>query len=914
MLANKWRPDDSTMNAIYIALPFVQFAFSLFLANIVVASDPSNRVNRLFTLFLLAMAAWGIAIFGMRDAFPDHLLAFTREKIALVMIPLSSVLFYHFILSYTKQRSRNWLLVLFYSLAAVAAVLSFTNQVATGMIVKFYGFAPVLGWGFGVLMIASYPPIFTAFWRLTSVLRASNVESDRKQYQLLRAGIIALVLGGTSDFIPSLGINIYPMGIVGNLLFVGLATLGVTRYRLMDLRLVLRRGLAYSAVSSSLVAVYGASAAAIFLFTTSLSTPARVMTLVGAIFVIGVIVQPLLSRVQAIVDRAFFRERGDRVAALAHLNELTKDITDFGAVARGITQTVRRTVQADWVSIALPEDRRGGFVTFASTNAEIDVLNISRRGSVISYLRKTGTISKLSELRSGRLQLETTAEETAEVEMLHKAGTYLLVPMIVGGNLTGVMVLGSKLVGSDYTSEDRGFLAAAADQASIAVENARLYANARREADERAAVAELARVVGSTLDIQDVMARCAHNVKTLLSADRVEISTISDEESTFQVAHVEGLEIPNWQEGVTGSTDEAYFHGALEYRRGILVDLTSRDASRSPVARSAAGVGLVSMISVPLISKEKTIGTLNILSHDPDAYSPEELGLAERIGAQVTNAIANSLLYEQALQLAEEREARVRLDAENRELQRVNEAKIQFLSMVSHELRTPLTSMMAFADIMRNNKQGNLTEKDISRVDVIRRNGRRLSFLIGDLLDVSRIESGALKLDMVEFEVNQVIEELYESFIPILDEKKQVMKLDLPAESINCVADKDRIGQVISNLMSNAQKYSQESKDIRVTMRADDESVYVSVADQGIGIKPEDQKKLFTSFFRADNEETRSAPGTGLGLVIVKGIIEMHRGSIWVESEWGKGTTVHIKFSRQSAKTEAVEGPAADAA
>jgi signal transduction histidine kinase len=151
--------------------------------------------------------------------------------------------------------------------------------------------------------------------------------------------------------------------------------------------------------------------------------------------------------------------------------------------------------------------------------------------------------------------------------------------------------------------------------------------------------------------------------------------------------------------------------------------------------------------------------------------------------------------------------------------------------MVSHELRTPLTSMMAFADIIRNNKQGNLNEKDISRLDVIRRNGRRLSFLIGDLLDVSRIESGALKLEIIEVEVNQVIEELYESFIPILDEKKQTMKLELPTESINCVADKDRIGQVILNLMSNAQKYSQESKEIHVTMRADDESVYVSVAD-----------------------------------------------------------------------------------
>ncbi len=116
------RPHDGTgMNAIYIALPFVQFAMSLFLANIVVASDPSNRVNRLFTLFLLAMAGWGIAIFGMRDAFPDETLGFTREKIALAVIPFASIFFYHFVLRYTEETGRNRVLTGFYLLATASA-------------------------------------------------------------------------------------------------------------------------------------------------------------------------------------------------------------------------------------------------------------------------------------------------------------------------------------------------------------------------------------------------------------------------------------------------------------------------------------------------------------------------------------------------------------------------------------------------------------------------------------------------------------------------------------------------------------------------------------------------------------------------------------------------------------------------
>ena len=111
-----------------------------------------GRRNRLFTLFLLAMATWGIAIFGMRDAFPDEAVAFAREKVALAVIPLSSVLFYHFSLRYTRGAARQRTLLFFYGLAAVSAVLAMTNQVATGMTVKFYGFAPELDWAFGDLV------------------------------------------------------------------------------------------------------------------------------------------------------------------------------------------------------------------------------------------------------------------------------------------------------------------------------------------------------------------------------------------------------------------------------------------------------------------------------------------------------------------------------------------------------------------------------------------------------------------------------------------------------------------------------------------------------------------------------------------------------------------------------------------
>jgi signal transduction histidine kinase len=130
------------------------------------------------------------------------------------------------------------------------------------------------------------------------------------------------------------------------------------------------------------------------------------------------------------------------------------------------------------------------------------------------------------------------------------------------------------------------------------------------------------------------------------------------------------------------------------------------------------------------------------------------------------------------------------------------------------------------------------------------------------------------------------------------------MKLEVQASETLVLGDQDRLAQVVSNLMSNAHKYSGESALIVVSMRADDSRVYLSVKDQGIGISEEDLSQLFTAFFRAENEATRAEQGTGLGLVIVKGIVEMHGGMIKVESELGAGTTFHIEFNRRFAEEQ----------
>jgi signal transduction histidine kinase len=883
------------MNEIYIALPFVQFAISAFLGVLVLFSDPADRVNRLFTLFLVAMAAWGITIFAMRDAFPDASIAYTREIWALAVIPFSSIFFLHFVLRYTRAKSGYPILYAFYTVGIVSALLSFGGFTATGMVEKFYGFAPELGRAFPLVLMASYPAVLTSLVRLHRASKREESEQRRQVLFLLKLGVLASVAGATTDFFPSLGLNVYPLGVVGNIFFIVLTTFGVTRYKMMNLRLMLRRGLAYSAVSSFLFAVYGICIGVVLLVTRDLSAIATLLFGGGAVLIIGVMVQPVMQRVQSIVDKAFNREQHDRISALSRLNDLTKDITDFPTIAEGIVTTVREAAQSDWVAVLLPSHDGKSFISVADTRESVPHFELSATGSAISKMKRSGemlTFDPSSE------SAESATDDQSEMQLFEQMEVRMMVPMIAAGSLVGIIAGGRKLVGSGFLDEDAEFVKTAAGQAAVAARNASLYAAARKEASERSALAELGRVVSSTLDIESVFEKCAEQVRALLPADRISIALVDEESDTFEYTYVYGVSVPGWERGAIGVIKESPLQPVFEYHSGITLGMNDSRGRNSlhQMREASVSMGLNSMMAVPFIARSKVIGTLILESRRVSAYRGEELELAERVGGQIVNAINNSRQFVQAMELAEANEAKLVLDAENMELQRLNEAKIKFLSTVSHELRTPLTSMLAFASLLKRNKDDNLTEKNLRQLEIIDRNGRRLNVLIQDLLDVSRMDMGNLALEPSEFDIIETVNDLAESFVPIYEAKQQTLHVDIPSSEQLIYADKNRVAQVLTNLLSNASKYSPESKRVWLSVEPVDGHLAFEVRDEGFGISEEHQKEMFTAFYRVDTEETRSIEGTGLGLVIAKGIVEIHGGQMEMESEVGVGTSFKFQI------------------
>ncbi len=227
----------------------------------------------------------------------------------------------------------------------------------------------------------------------------------------------------------------------------------------------------------------------------------------------------------------------------------------------------------------------------------------------------------------------------------------------------------------------------------------------------------------------------------------------------------------------------------------------------------------------------------------------------------------------------------------------VDRLKSEFVATVSHELRTPMTAIKGYVDILTMGAAGSLNENQMHFLEVVRNNIERLSILLSDLLDISRIESGRVKLEEEEVNLYEIAEEVVAEVLRRSqeDNKPVALSLDAPKKLPLVRGDASRVRQIVSNLVVNAYHYTPENGSILVNIRPDEEQneVQVDVQDNGIGIKPEDQARVFERFHRGEHPLVLATPGTGLGLPIVRQLVEMHSGKIWMKSTGvpGEGST-----------------------
>jgi signal transduction histidine kinase len=229
------------------------------------------------------------------------------------------------------------------------------------------------------------------------------------------------------------------------------------------------------------------------------------------------------------------------------------------------------------------------------------------------------------------------------------------------------------------------------------------------------------------------------------------------------------------------------------------------------------------------------------------------------------------------------------LELRNREVERANQLKSEFLASMSHELRTPLHTVIGFAELLSEEIQGPLNEKQKRFIGHIHKDSMHLLELINDVLDLSRIEAGKLRIQREVFDIGTCVEETVASVRPSAEMKSIAIETDI-AISTAILADRVRLKQILYNLLSNAVKFTTERGRIRVEACLRDELLEVSVTDTGIGIPKDQQEAIFDKFYQVGSTTKGVREGTGLGLAITRALIEEHGGRISVDSEIGKGS------------------------
>jgi signal transduction histidine kinase/DNA-binding response OmpR family regulator len=280
-------------------------------------------------------------------------------------------------------------------------------------------------------------------------------------------------------------------------------------------------------------------------------------------------------------------------------------------------------------------------------------------------------------------------------------------------------------------------------------------------------------------------------------------------------------------------------------------------------------------------------------SQGPRRFTGGEVATGQTLTHQASIALDNARLFEEVEAASVELQQRAEaLEDANVRLQELDRLKSQFLANMSHELRTPLNSIIGFSEVLVDGLLGELPPEQKECAENILFSGEHLLALINDILDLSKIEAGRMTLDPVPFDVADWLMEIQATIRALIDKKSQILTVDLARDLPPLTADRFRIKQVLINLLSNANKFTPEDGRITVSCRlADSTTILFSVADTGSGIRPEDQEIIFEEFRQSDNSSTEQMKGTGLGLAISRRLVEMHGGRIWVESEYGHGTT-----------------------
>lgn len=583
----------------------------------------------------------------------------------------------------------------------------------------------------------------------------------------------------------------------------------------------------------------------------------------------------------AIIKSHLLQEAERRTHQLTTLNEVARSLTSTLELEPLLNQILNSAVDilnCEAGSLLLVDEATGD-LTFEVVVGPPESSNLlgQRLPPGTGLVGKTVEIRQpiiANDVRRTKDWFEKTDQQTG-----FQTKDLLVVPMQVKENVIGVIEVINRKDGLPFNPDDQELLAAFTSQAAIAIDNARLYTQTDQTLAERveelSVMQRIDRELNASLDVSRAMRITLDWAMRQSNANGGLVGMIEDKGLRVMTSQGYTSELSEYADGYI-STELPLLEKTIQtgQQQSLQIDKSDENV--------AILTGAKSQVIIPIRREGKVIGILLLESVQAELPPGETLDFLSRLSDHAAIAIANAQLYA--------------------EVQAANMAKSQFVSLVAHELKNPMTSIRGFTDLLAKGVVGPINETQINFLSTIRSNVERMNTIVVDLNDLTKIEVGSMRLDFITIQVQEVIDEVISSFSQQIHEKGQELVLELQPNLPNVWADRTRLSQILTNLVSNGYKYTPENGQITIGGELTQANpgdpgslkvVHIWVQDTGIGIAPEEQELIFQRYYRTD-ESKDMASGTGLGLNITKSLVEMQGGRIWFESEPHKGTTFHF--------------------